>query len=337
MKASKRMLCALTALVLAAGLAGCGSGGESDDSLTHLTFVLDWTPNTNHTGLYAAIDQGYFAQEGLEVEVVQPPEDGAELMVAAGQAQFGVSAQGNLADALSGDSPMPITAVAAVLQHNTAGIISRKGEGMDRPKGMEGHKYATWDRAVEKAVLRQVVEKDGGDFDQVELIPSTAADAVSALESRSVDAIWVFYGWEGIACQTAGLETDFFALKGIDPVFDYYTPIIVANNDFLEENPQTASAFMAALSKGYQFAAENPEEAAEILMEAAPELADSRDLVVESQKYLAGQYIADASRWGEIDGDRWSAYYTWLNENDLLEKGAIDPNGGYTNAYLPEA
>ena len=99
------------------------------------------------------------------MKVVQPAEDGAEMMVASGQAQFGVSAQGKMADALGGASPMPITAVAAVLQHNTAGIISRKGEGLDRPKGMEGHKYATWDQAVEKAVLRQVVETDGGDFD----------------------------------------------------------------------------------------------------------------------------------------------------------------------------
>ena len=333
----------ITALLLAAALtlslAACGAkktgGGETE--LKELTFVLDWTPNTNHTGVYAAIANGYFEEAGLSVKVVQPAEDGAEMMVASGQAQFGVSAQGKMADALGGASPMPITAVAAVLQHNTAGIISRKGEGLDRPKGMEGHKYATWDQAVEKAVLRQVVETDGGDFDQVELIPSTVTDAVSGLESRSVDAIWVFYGWEGIACQVAGLETDFFALKDIDPVFDYYTPLIIAGNSFLEEEPETAKAFMAAVSKGYQFAAEHPEEAANILMEAAPELKDSQALVVESQKYLAEQYIADASRWGEIDLGRWSAYFTWLNENDLLEKGDIDPNAGFTNDFLPDA
>lgn len=327
----------LLAAVLTMTLAGCGKKEAGEAGVKELTFVLDWTPNTNHTGVYAAIANGYFAEEGLSVKVVQPPEDGAEMMVASGQAQFGVSAQGKMADALSGNSPMPITAVAAVLQHNTAGIISRKGDGMDRPKGMEDHKYATWDQAVEKAVLRQVVETDGGSFDKVELIPSTVADAVSGLESRAVDAIWVFYGWEGIACEVAGLETDFFALKDIDPVFDYYTPLIIAGDSLLEEDPDTAKAFMAALSKGYQFAAEHPEEAANILMEAAPELKDSGELVVASQKYLAEQYIADASRWGEIDSERWSAYYTWLNENDLLEKGAIDATAGFTNDFLPDA
>ena len=72
-------------------------------------------------------------------------------------------------------------------------------------------------------------------------------------------------------------------------------------------------------------------------MAAAPELKDSQDLVVASQQYLAEQYTADASRWGEIDPVRWSAYFTWLNDNDLLEKGDIDPNAGFTNDFLPEA
>ena len=70
-------------------------------------------------------------------------------------------------------------------------------------------------------------------------------------------------------------------------------------------------------------------------MEAAPELKANRELVYASQEYLAGEYIADASRWGEFDGERWAAFFGWLNENDLLE-GELDPNYGYTNAYLPE-
>ena len=104
-----------------------------------ITFVLDWTPNTNHTGLYVALENGYFEEAGLDVEVVQPPEDGAEVLVASGKAQFGISFQDTMAAALCGDDALPITAVAAVVQHNTSGIISRAGEGMQTPKGLEGH------------------------------------------------------------------------------------------------------------------------------------------------------------------------------------------------------
>jgi ABC-type nitrate/sulfonate/bicarbonate transport system substrate-binding protein len=285
--------------------------------------------------LFVAQAKGYFEQAGLKVEIVQPPESGAEALVASGNAQFGISFQDSLAPAFASDSPLPITAVASVVQHNTSGIISRAGDGISSPKGLEGKKYATWDMDVEKATIRDVMAADGGNFDLVRLIPSTVTDEVSALKSKSVDAIWIFYGWAGIACEVAGLETDYFAFADIDPVFDYYTPVIIGNNEWMAENPETAKAFLSAVSKGYTFAAENPESAAEILMDYAPELKANSALVYASQKYLSAQYIADAQRWGEFDETRWKAFYQWLNDNNLLER-QIDTAHGFTNDYLPE-
>lgn len=336
MNRSSRWLAALLAGILALSLCACAPSPSANDEspLEKVTFVLDWTPNTNHTGLYVALEQGWFEEAGLDVEVVQPPADGAEVLVASGKAQFGVSFQDSLAPALSGDTPLPVTAVAAVIQHNTSGIISRAGEGMHTPAGLAGHKYATWDLPVEKATIAHVMEADGGKFDEVELIPSTVTDEVSALESKSVDAIWIFYAWAGIACQTAGLDTDYFAFADIDPVFDFYTPVIIAGNDFLTQKPDTARAFLSALSRGYAFAAENPDEAAEILMDAAPELRSNEALVLASQQYLADQYTADAARWGEFDAARWASYYNWLNEQGLAE--GLDSNAGFTNDFLPD-
>lgn len=316
-------------------LIGCGNtqGNTDNKDLEKITFVLDWTPNTNHTGLYAAQELGYFEEAGLDVEIVQPPEDGAEVLVASGRAQFGVSFQDSLAPAFVGNDPLPVTAVAAVIQHNTSGIISRAGEGMNTPKGMEGHTYATWNGAIELATLKSVVEADGGDFDKIELIPSKATDEVSALRTKSVDSIWIFYAWAGVKTQLENLETDYFAFSDIDPVFDYYTPVIISGNKFLEENPATAKAFMEALSKGYQYAMEHPEEAADILCKAAPEL--DKELVVASQKYLASQYQSDAAYWGQIDSERWNNFYKWINENDLVE-GEIPLDMGFSNEYLPK-
>ena len=325
----KKFVMFLLCITLILGLTACG--GQQEQTVT---VVLDWTPNTNHTGIYVALANGYFKEAGLDVQVVQPPEDGAVTLVASGKAQFGVSFQDSLAPAFAGDSPMPVTAVAAIIQHNTSGIVSRAGEGMDTPRGLEGKKYATWDLDVEKATIRDVMAADGGNFDLVELIPSTVTDEVSALQSGSVDAIWIFYGWAGVACEVAGLDTDYFEFADIDPVFDYYTPVLIGSNAWLEENPDAARAFLAALSKGYTYAAEHPAEAADILMEAAPELKANSALVYASQEYLAGEYIADAARWGEFDGERWAAFFNWLNENDLME-AEIDPDFGYTNDYLP--
>lgn len=306
--------------------------GEKEET-EKLTFVLDWTPNTNHTGLYVAQSLGYFEDQGLEVEIVQPPEDGANTLVASGKAQFGVSFQDSMAPGVAGDNALPVTAVAALIQHNTSGIVSRKGEGMDRPKGMEGKKYATWDGPIEVAMIQNAVEKDGGDFSKVEMIPSTVTDEVSALESKSVDAIWIFYAWAGVKFELSGIDADYFAFKDINPVFDYYTPVVIANNDFLKDEPETAEKFLTALRDGYEYAIENPGEAADILCEAAPEL--DPELVLASQEYLKDQYKAEVDQWGYIDPERWNAFYQWLNENELTET-EIPENAGFSNDYLPE-
>lgn len=334
----KRLLSILLITAMACGVLGCASGNEeaentesSETELEEITFVLDWTPNTNHTGLYVAEAKGYFEEAGLKVNIVQPPEDGAEILVASGKAQFGVSFQDSMLPALVGDDALPIEAVAAILQHNTSGIISRAGEGMDTPKGMEGKKYATWDLELEKATIKDVVEADGGDYDKIEMIPSTVTDEVSALQSESVDAIWVFYGWAGVATDVAGLETDFFAFKDINDALDFYTPVIIGNSEWMEENSEITKAFLAAVKKGYEFAIENPEEAGEILCEAAPEL--DPELVQASQEYMKDQYQADAESWGYIDPARWNAFYNWVNERGLATE-EVPENTGFTNEYL---
>lgn len=336
----KKWLAAALCVTMLAVLTGCKSSSQAagtednkESKEEKLTFVLDWTPNTNHTGLYVAEEKGYFKEEGLDVEIVQPPEDGADALVASGKAQLGISFQDTMAPGVTGENALPNTAIAAVVQHNTSGIISRKGEGMDSPKGLEGKKYATWDAPIEKAMMKNVVEGDGGDFSKVELIPSTVTDEVSALKTKSVDAIWVFYACGGVATEVAKLDTDYFAFKDLNPVFDYYTPVIIANNDFLKENPDAAKAFLRAVKKGYEFAIEEPEQAAELLCKASPEL-DS-ELVKASQKYLADQYKAEEERWGYMDPERWNAFYDWLNENGLSE-AKIPENAGFSNDYLPE-
>ncbi|MGL6201898.1 MAG: ABC transporter substrate-binding protein [Lachnospiraceae bacterium] len=304
---------------------------KAEEELTKITFVLDWTPNTNHTGLYVAQEKGYFEEAGLEVEIVQPPEDGAEVLVGSNKAQFGVSFQDYMVPALVGDNALPIEAVAAIVQHNTSGIISRKGEGIDRPKGMEGKKYATWDLEMEKATLQKVIETDGGDYSKIEMIPSTITDEVAALESKSVDAIWVYYGWAGIATEVAGLETDYFAFADIDDVFDYYTPVIIGNTQWMQENEDATKAFLAAMKKGYEYAIDNAKEAGEILCQAAPEL--DAELVQASQEYMTDQYKAEVEQWGYMDSERWNAFFQWVNENGLAEEELAD-NIGFTNDYL---
>jgi len=321
-------------------MTGCGSSGSGEESaggdLTKITFVLDWTPNTNHTGVYVAQELGYFEEEGLEVEVVQPPDDGAETMVGSGQAQFGVSFQDYMVPALAGgEKTIPITAVAAILQHNLSGIMSAKGGGITSPKGLEGKSYATWELPIEQAMIKKVMEDDGGDYSKLTLIPQSVDDEVAALKAGEIQSIWVYYGWAGVAAEVKDYPINYFAFRDITPEFDYYSPVIIANDAYLEQYPDQAKAFIEATARGYEYAAENPDEAADILCKAVPEL-DS-DLAHASAKYLADKYIAGASQWGKFSADRWNAFFTWINDNKLYSEAPAALGVGFTNDYLPEA
>ncbi|MEL1136324.1 ABC transporter substrate-binding protein [Desulfitobacterium sp. THU1] len=337
----KNIIATMISVLMVFGLAGCGSQNNAENTGSNqqgaaenkkITFVLDWTPNTNHTGVYVAKELGYFQDAGLEVEIVQPPEGGALSLVAAGKAEFGVSFQEELASALTSDSPLDVVAVGTILQHNTSGIISLKEDNIASPKGMENKVYATWDSPVEKAIIKQVVTKDGGNFDEINMIPSTVTDVISALQT-DVDAIWVYYGWDGVATQVKGLETNYFAFKDIDPVLDFYTPVIAASPQYLEGNQETAKAFLAAVAKGYEYAIAQPKEAADILVKYAPEL--DPELVTASQEYLAEEYKAEIEQWGFIDQSRWDNFYAWMYDNKLIPK-KIETGQGFTNAYLPK-
>lgn len=136
-------------------------------------------------------------------------------------------------------------------------------------------------------------------------------------------------------CEVNNVDVDFFYFKDLNSTFDYYTPILIANNDFLKSNPDAAKAFLAATKKGYEYAIENPEKAAQILIDGddTKSLVGSEKLVVASQKWLADQYVADAQKWGYIDPARWDGFYAWLYDQKLIDK-ELPAGTGYSNDYL---
>ncbi|MCL2271154.1 MAG: ABC transporter substrate-binding protein, partial [Treponema sp.] len=113
---------ALAPVCVMAVLIGC-SGKKADANLVRL--VLDWTPNTNHTGLYVALEKGWFAEEGLSVQIIQPPEDGALALLGSGNVEFAIDFQETMGPAIAkARDALPIQAVAAIISHNTSGIMS---------------------------------------------------------------------------------------------------------------------------------------------------------------------------------------------------------------------
>ena len=331
----KRMVSIISmALASIMMLSGCGASkkSEGEEGLEKVKVILDWTPNTNHTGIYVAKEKGYFKDLGLDVEIIQPSEGSSLQLVAAGKGDFAVTYQEDLTYARTSDSPMPVKAIATIIQHNTSGFASPKEKNIESVKDFEGKVYGGFGGPSEKAILQAVMEKAGADFSKLTTVDVGTEDFFIATKNN-LDFEWTFEGWTNISAKLRNFDINYIPLRELDERLDYYTPIIASSESILNEKGDMVKKFMEAISKGYEFAINNPEESAEILVKEVPEI--DKDLAVESQKFLAKEYKSDAKRWGEMKDSTWDNYTKFMLDYKLINKD-MKASEAYTNEFLPE-
>lgn len=314
------------------------AGGKMDK----VRFAMDWTPNTNHTGIYVAQQKGWYEQNGIDLQIL-PYSDAntPDTLVATGQADFGVSFE----ESVTTDrvSNLPVKSVAAILQTNTSGLATLKSSGLDRPAKLEGKRYAGFGSPYEEPVIRTVLKKDGaatGDFKNI----TTNVSGYQALVAGQADFLWIYEGWEGIQAKLDKVDLNFFLLKDYG-VPDYYTPVIIAGESYLKEHGDVARRFLAATARGYEFSAANPKEAADLLVKGAPPgtFADP-SLPEQSQEFLAPYYKGSQPGWGLQTLDYWTNYPKFIASTGLLKTPDgkvvkpedIDYSSLFTNDYLPK-
>ncbi|MFD2115252.1 ABC transporter substrate-binding protein [Paenibacillus yanchengensis] len=306
--------------------------GNKQEKLTDVTLVLNWSPNTNHTGLYVARDKGFYAEQGLNVDIILPGSSGPNAVVGSGQAQFGVSFQEGVTDARLQE--VPVVSIAAVIQHNTAVFAAPVEKNIKAPKDFAGKTFGGFGAAAEPAIIEALMVADGvADASDVKILNVGEADFFTSVQ-RDIDFSWIYYGWAGIEAELRGIEIDTIFLKDYSHKLDYYTPVIISNEQTIEQKPELVKAFMAATTAGYEYAIAHPDESARILLDAVPEL--DEELVMASQKWLSPRYQDDAQQWGVQKLEVWENYAKWLQEYDLLD-GTFDAAAAFTNAFLPKA
>jgi ABC-type nitrate/sulfonate/bicarbonate transport system substrate-binding protein len=328
----RKSLCsAIRALFVAAvaALAG-GCALVTPPRMEKVIFRLDWAPNTNHTGIYVAMDKGWYKEKGMEIELLPPSEVGREQVVANGQAHFGISFAEWVTSARA--QGVPIVSIAAIIQRNSTGFASPAERGLTRPKDLEGHRYGGHGSPVEYAMLKALMACDGGDVDKIQFVDTGYADVFTATQ-RDADFTWIYYAWEGIEAELRGMEMNVIWLRDYVPCLpDYYTPVIITSEQLIRQNPDLVRRFMEATARGYEFAIANPSEAAEILIkyaEADPEL------IRRSQEWLSKHYAEDAPQWGYQDPAVWERFTSWMAENNLIAQ-PIDASKAFTNEFLPK-
>lgn len=304
-----------------------GSNGE----LKEVTVILDYVANTNHTGMYVALEQGLYEKEGLKVNIIEPTEGATATLIAVGKGDFGISYQEDVTVALASKDPLPIKAIATIIQHNTSGFATYGEKNITSVKDFEGKTYAGWGGPGEEAVLKAAMTQAGADFSKLNMVISDGS-GFAALKD-TVDIMWFYEAWDSVKCKLADFPINYMELRELDERLDYYTPVIITNNELAENNPELVKKFLKATAEGYEYAINNPEESAKILQKYAPDY--DLEMLTMSQEYLADKYMEGTDKWGVMKDEVWDRYTQFMVEYGVISE-AIPAADCYTNEFLPE-
>ena len=339
---------AAMAATVQVAVTACGSSGDEEKAeapgkaTSEVSIALGWTPNTDYTGVYVADKLGYFAEQGLKLKVIPYASTAPETLVEHGTADFGFSYQAGVAYAQAGGHD--VVGVFAPNQKGTYAISVRADRSdIASPKDLDGRTYAGFGTPDEGPELEYVIKHDGGrgTFKNVTLDTS----AYEAIYSGKADFTISVVTWEGIQAELVGKPLKTFKLT--DYGFpDQYSNLIATSQKYLKANGDEARKFLAAVQKGYAYAADHPKEAAQILIDANKSAFPNPELVYRSQQALADEnYLRDdKGQVGYQSAEKWNAYGDFLYDNGLLSDGdgkkltaKPDWSAYYSNDYLPKA
>ncbi len=175
------------------------------------------------------------------------------------------------------------------------------------------------------------MQENGADFEKVQIV-SGIYDFFSTI-GKDADFEWIYYGWDGVNAEAMDIELNYLPLIGLNTVFNYYTPVVISSEKYLNENPELAKKFMQAVRKGYEYCIQEPAKAADILLKNVPEL--DGDKVKQSMNYLANEYKKEAPYWGFQANEVWFNFSNWMFDEGLIEN-PIQIERCFTNIYLED-
>ncbi len=299
-----RRVVALLATVLA--LHGCGEDGAEPGASSEATLVLDFTPNAVHSGLYAALERGWFAEEGLDL-TIQPPGDSTDApkLLAAGRADFAVMDINDLGTTY--ERGFELLPIGALVQVPLASVIAGDADQVKRPRDLEGGEVGVTGLPSDDAVLDAVVEADGGNPSTIERTV-IGFDAVAALSAGRVDAVTAFWNAEGVALKELGIPTREFRI-GDFATEPFPELVVVTTDELAEAEPELIDATQAGLERGYGLVAEEPEAALDSLLNAIEGL-DPPTQVAEMEALTEADAFAAGAQPGTLEPE---GFTNWLD------------------------
>ncbi len=265
----RRAVALLAAVLLLAGVAGCGGNGAEPGVPKGASLVLDFTPNAVHSGIYAAQAQGFYREAGVDLKIHQPGEStDAPKLLAAGRTDFAILDIHDLG--IARERGLDLVGVMPIVQRPLAAVIARGDGPVHSPRDLEGHTVGVTGLPSDEAVVDSEVSADGGDPARVEEV-TIGFNAISSLAAAKVDAATGFWNAEGVELQRQGVPIRIFKVDryGAPP---YPELILTTTRHTLDTDPGLVSSVVDSTRRGYAFTERHPAQGLGDLLAADPAL-----------------------------------------------------------------
>ena len=324
---TRLVLLALAAAVIAAG---CGEkpepGPNATASTEPLRLVLDYFPNADHAGIYAAQAGGYFKQAGLDVQIRQPADPAAPIkQLAAGRVDLAISYEPEVLRAR--DEGLNVVSVGAIVRKPLTSIISLPQAKIRKPADLKGKTVGTAGIDYQSAYLQTILDEANVPRDTVKE-RNVGFSLTPALLTGKVDAVLgAFWNYEGVELELKGKRPRIIRMEqaGV-PTYDEL--VLVANADALDRDGDKIRAFIGALSRGVRDLRADPEKGTEGLLEANP------DLDPKLTRAEVDATLPLLSNSGEMNAPEWADFIAWMRQNALIASEPA-PSQVLSNGYLP--
>ncbi|WP_409296908.1 ABC transporter substrate-binding protein [Peribacillus sp. SCS-26] len=293
---------------------------DGSDGLQKVSIMLDWYPNAVHSFLYVAEEKGYFEEEGIKADIQFPanPTDPLNL-AAAGKVTLGLYYQPDVIMARANGN-VPVKSVAAIVQSPLNHVVFLQDSKIKTPKDLEGKEVGYPGITLNEALLKTMVEHDGGDFGRVGMI-DVGFDLGTSIAANKTDAvIGAFINHEVPVLKHKGIST-----RNFNPT-DYGVPaynelVIVTSDQTWDRHRDTIRAFWRAAEKGFEYVKEHPDEALDILVnhQDKANFPLNREVERESLDILLPKMETSDRSFGSQDAASWTEVMDWMRNSDLMK------------------
>lgn len=299
-----------------------------------LKLALDWTPNVNHIGFFIANELGFYKEQGIDLEILNPKDDNYSMTpgkkLELDFADFAIAPFETVISLNNKVNQVQAMAIYAIMQKDLSSIVTLKSSNITSPKLLDGKTYASYKARYEDHIVKEMIKNDEGKGD-LNIIYPEKLGIWNTLLTGKADATWIFDNWEGIEASGKNIELNNFTLGEFDIPYGY-SPVVLTKMENLIKQKGLYSKFIKATKKGFLYPKNNLIESTEILSRYVTEY-DLNNIDLEKALLFSIPNFGDFSSAGFMNQERVSSFIQWLVEKGL-ENETILNQSLFTNELL---